>query len=128
MSEDNFKPGRRSTRLTISIPVVISGVGRDGKSFSERVRTVDVNKHGGKIATSRPLAVGTQVLIENPSAGKGAKARVVRLDETHSPEGLHYVALELLEAQNIWGIAFPPDDWSSELQEETPPPRGKPPA
>ena len=128
MSEDTPKRSRRSTRLSISIPIVISGVDSDGNDFSEGVRTLDVNKHGGKISTAHALEAGTEVLIENRILHGAAKAKVIRRDETQSPEGLYYVALELLEPQNIWGITFPPDDWSDELGEETPPARSKPPA
>ena len=65
MSRENSKLDRRSTRLSISIPITISGVDADGHAFSESVRTVIVNKQGGKIATTRHLAMGNEVLIEN---------------------------------------------------------------
>ncbi len=113
--------GRRSTRLSISIPVVISGVDIDGNDFSEGVRTQIVNKHGGKLATTRRLKMGAEVLIENPANGRSANSKVVWLDGNQSLEGLRSVALQLMEAQNIWGISFPPDDWTSDLREDPPP-------
>jgi methyl-accepting chemotaxis protein len=113
MNEDDLKRARRSTRLSISIPVVLSGVDADGKSFTENVRTVIINKHGGKIATTRRLAMGTEVLIENRAMAVVAKASVAWLSEKVYPGDLHHVGLQLLEAQNVWGIAFPPDDWQS---------------
>lgn len=128
MSEDNLKGGRRSKRLSISIPVVISGVDADGNTFSESVRTLVVNNHGGKIATTYHLAMGTEVSILNPALGGMAKASVVWLGEKPGPGDLHHVALQLLEPQNIWGIAFPPDDWSSELRDEALPAPDGPPA
>ena len=109
---------RRSTRLSISIPIVISGVDADGNSFSESVRTLIVNKHGGKIVTTHHLAMGTEVLIENRAMGVVAKASIVWLSEEPHAGDLHQVGLQLVEAQNVWGIAFPPDDWRSELGEE----------
>ena len=121
MSEDKLKRDRRSTRLFISIPVVISGVDADGNSFSEGVRTLIVNKHGGKIATTHDLVMGTEVLIENPALGIAAKASVVWLGEKSYSGDLHHVGFQLFEAQNVWGIAFPPDDWRSEPREEAPP-------
>ena len=120
MGEDNLKQDRRSTRLSISIPVVISGVDADGNSFSESVRTLIVNKHGAKIATTHHLAMGTEVPIENRALGAVAKASVAWLGGKHYPGDLHHVGLQLLEAQNVWGIAFPPDDWSLESREEAP--------
>ena len=121
MSEDDLKRDRRSTRLSISIPVVISGVDADGNNFGENVRTLVVNKHGGKIATNHHLAMGTEVLIENPALGVTAKASVVWLGGKHYPGDFHHVGLQLFEAQNVWGIAFPPDDWMSAPREEAPP-------
>lgn len=128
MSEDPSKRNRRSTRLSISIPIVISGVDGDGNDFSEGVRTLVVNKHGGKIATVHSLPLGTEILIENHALGAEAKAKVVWRDDNQAPDDIQYVALQLLEAQNIWGIAFPPDDWSTGLGEADSPASIDPPA
>ncbi len=116
--DDSLKDNRRSTRLSISIPIIISGVDADGNPFSESVRTLIVNKHGGKIMTARHLARGTEVVIENRPLGVVAKASVAWLNEKHREGNLHLVGLQLLEAQDIWGIAFPPDDWRSEIIDE----------
>ncbi len=121
MSGDNVNRNRRSTRLAIAIPLVISGVDAEGNSFCESVHTLIVNKHGGKIATTHHLAMGTEVLIENHAVGVVAKAGVVWLDATHDPGDVHHVGLQLHEAQNVWGIAFPPDDWQSAPRGEAPP-------
>jgi hypothetical protein len=110
--EDNFNQYRRSTRVTISIHIYISGVDADGNKFNESVRTQAVNMHGGKIATTHRLTMGTEILIENRTRGVVAKARVVWLGGKDDAEDLHLVALELLEPQNVWGMTFPPDDWS----------------
>ena len=118
MSGESSIRDRRSTRLSISIPVTISGADADGHAYSENVRTVIINKHGGKIATTRHLTMGTEILIENHAMGLAAKASVAWLGEKPSAGDLHHVGLQLLEAQNIWGIAFPPDDWVAEQSEE----------
>ena len=123
---------RRSTRLSIAVPVVISGVDTGGDRFSESVCTVVVNKHGGKIAIARRLAMGAEIAIENRHLGIVAKAQVVWLNEPDHAGEMHHVGLQLLEAQNVWGIAFPPDDWRSEPGREAPRPpeilTGSPPA
>jgi hypothetical protein len=111
MSDDNPNHGRRSTRLAISVPVVISGLDAEGNPFRESVHTLLVNKHGGKIAITRHLLLGAEVLIENLVIGTTAKAHVVWFGEKRPPRESHHVGLQLLEAQNIWGIEFPPDDW-----------------
>lgn len=118
MSQERSILDRRSTRLSMSIPVNISGIDADGQTFSEGVRSVIINKHGGKIATTRQLAMGAEVFIENHAVGLTAKASIVWLAEERTATGLLHVGLQLLEAQNIWGIAFPPDDWVAEHGEE----------
>jgi len=118
MNENKLDRGRRSTRLSISIPIVISGVDALGQEFSESVRTLVVNMHGGKILTNRHLTTGAEILIENRAVRSVAKACVVWLSEKHSVGDLHPVGLQLMEAQNVWGIAFPPEDWSGEPAEE----------
>jgi len=47
-----------------------------------------------------------------------ARASVVWLSEKHYPGDMHHVGLQLIEAQNVWGIAFPPDDWRSHPGED----------
>lgn len=128
MHKDNVDRGRRSTRLSISIPLVVSGVDAQGHEFCESVRTLVVNKHGGKIVTTRHLAIGSEVLIENRAVGTVAKASVAWLSEKHSAGDLHPVGLQLIEAQNVWGIAFPPEDWSRESTEAQRAEPGNPPA
>jgi hypothetical protein len=116
MSEKNLQ--RRSTRLTISIPIVISGVDSYGNNFSETTRTLVVNKHGAKIATAHDVPTGTEVLIENRAIGVTAKATIVWMGGKRQNGEIQHAGLQLLEAQNVWGIAFPPEDWSRELQDE----------
>lgn len=111
MNEDKVRPNRRSTRLTISIPIIISGVDAQGNDFRESVHTQVVNKHGGKIETTHQLAVGAEVLIENRAMGVVAKSSVVWVGMMEEAGDLHPVGLQLLKAQNIWGITFPPEDW-----------------
>jgi hypothetical protein len=111
MSEDNLRAYRRTSRVTISIPVVISGLDADGNSFSESVRTHVINDDGGEIAMAHRLAVGTEVLVENRAIGVVAKANVLRSGKKDHAQDLRPVVVRLLEAQNVWGIAFPPDYW-----------------
>lgn len=120
MSGEGSVRDRRSTRLSISIPVTVSGVDADGQAYTEDVRTVIINKHGGKIATTRHLPMGTEILIENHAMGLAAKASVAWLSEDSSSGDLHQVGVQLLDAQNIWGIAFPPDDWVAEQRAAEP--------
>lgn len=115
ISEDN----RRSTRVPLSIPIIISGKDIDQNAFKENTRTLVVNKHGAKIVTAHQLVMGTEILIENPALGTAAKATVAWVGPEHGSGELHQVGLQLFEARNVWGIEFHPDDWSREEAQPT---------
>ncbi len=118
MNDKNLAGDRRSARLFISIPIVISGKDAEGREFKENVRTVLISKHGAKILTAHQLAMGKEVLLENKTQGNMAKAKVVWLGTRRTSKDLYQVGLQLVEAQDIWGIEFPPDDWTLKGGEE----------
>jgi hypothetical protein len=107
--------GRRSTRLPIAIPITISGKDASGASFRENVHTLVVNTHGAKVITCHELTLGVEILIENPALVRSVRANVVWVGKKPGPSGLFEVGVQLLQAQNIWGIGFPPDDWQAEV-------------
>ena len=121
MKDDNVRAYRRSKRLTLSVSIVVSGVDADENSFSVIVHTQVINQHGGKIAMTNRLTMGTEVSLENRALGVVAKAHVVWCGEKGDEGDLHLVGLRLVETQNVWGITFPPDDWGSESAGQAPP-------
>src|SRR5712692_7048944 len=112
-AESQGLAGRRSTRLFISIPVALSGTDVAGHTFKETTKTLIINRHGAKLATAHQLALGAEVTIENRALARTAKANVVWVGDRASPKDPVEVGLQLTEAQNIWGIEFPPDDWQA---------------
>jgi hypothetical protein len=103
---------RRSVRVLTTIPLLISGRKSDGTRFEGTAETVIVNKHGAKIRTQEKLSCGIQIRIAIVSPYRFQMARVV------SEESQDEFGIELAEAQNFWGVYFPPEDWSDE-QDET---------
>jgi hypothetical protein len=106
--------GRRSARLSIIVPVTVRGTDAAGQPFKENTWTISVNKHGGRIATFHQLADDDEIVIENPLLGRTAKARVKRVCEKRFAEDPYEVCVELLDAQNVWGVKLPPEDWQKE--------------
>jgi hypothetical protein len=102
---------RRSTRIDLVIPVVLSGRDSKGVVFRDASQTATVNLHGAKVSTSREILVGMLVTIENPGNGVVAKAVCVRIYESGPGEEEHCIALQLVRPGNIWGVENPPDDW-----------------
>ncbi len=123
--------GRRSTRISIAIPITISGKDASGRPFKENTRTIILNKHGAKIVTVHQLALGAEVMLENRALGRTAKTTVAWLGDRQSSREPTEVGIQLIEAENIWGIELPPDDWQEgpppkEVRHETRPTAGPP--
>jgi hypothetical protein len=113
MNDHTPADGRRSSRISLSLPIVIHGKDAQQKTFRESTHTLIVNKHGAKFLTAQRLAIGAEILIENPTLGSVAKANVVWVSAKRNQNGLHEAGVQLTEAQNIWGLEFPPDDWTT---------------
>lgn len=98
---------RRSGRVLLQLPIVISGLRLDGASFEARGETLQVNAHGAKISTRAPLVEGMQVriVVERPYRAKDA--RVVWTSEEQE------FGIEFAEPGNFWGVYFPPSDWNN---------------
>ena len=85
----------------------------DGQDFKENTWTISVNRHGGRLATFHNMAAGAPLVIENPLLGRTAKAQVIRVCEKHFPEEPYEICVELLEAQNVWGVKLLAEDWKN---------------
>ncbi|MGE5326898.1 MAG: hypothetical protein ACM3NO_07650 [Deltaproteobacteria bacterium] len=105
--------GRRSTRLSVAVPITISGKDSAGNEFRENTFTLNVNKHGAEIATNRLLAANSEITVENATLGRKVQAKVVQRREKRTPNSPYEVSLELLDPENIWGVRFPPADWAN---------------
>lgn len=113
--------GRRSTRLSMIVPITIQGTDTFGQPFKENTWTIGINKQGARIATFHTLASGSHLWILNPVLGRTAKGRVIWLGEKRFPEDPYEVGVELTEDQNVWGINFPPEDWQKGTAPGSPP-------
>jgi hypothetical protein len=90
---------RRSSRVLLSVPIVISG-----PDFEVEGETIDVNRHGAKIRTSYRLSLGMEVRVTIASTGQSRPARVVLLE-------VGEFGIELETPENFWGVYSPPSDW-----------------
>jgi hypothetical protein len=97
--------------MSIAIPLTISGDDAAGVRFKEKTRTVVINKHGARISTYHNVTLGADLTVENQLLGRSAQATVVWLGDKRSPRGPMEIGIQLSEAQNLWGIELPPEDW-----------------
>lgn len=104
--------GRRSSRVTISIPVTVYGKGSDGKVFFEETSTQIVNAHGGLLLLNTLISRNQIVILVNRKKGSEVNCRVVFLKSIGPSQ--HEVGLEFDSPQpRFWGITFPPPDWNN---------------
>jgi len=100
---------RRSTRLPLKIPVVVTSLD-PACDFRSECQTVDVNAHGCAFIARERLKDGTPVmmnLVPNGASKNGRVVFAIRLLESVS--WLHGVELD--GPANFWGVDNPPADW-----------------
>jgi hypothetical protein len=103
---------RRSERVVLQVPVVVSGEMPDGKRVLQEARTMVVNAHGGLLDVATEVAAGQRILLSNPKTQMAEGCRVVRVEK--SLNGHYSVAFEFERpAPRFWPIVFPPSDWAS---------------
>jgi len=107
---------RRSTRIVQAVPLMATGVDALGRPFVERTSSLIVNCHGCRYQSKHYVLKNMWVTMEIPHPEAGQLPRTVRgrvawIQRPRTVRQLFQVALELEVPGNVWGIAFPPEDW-----------------
>jgi hypothetical protein len=115
-SSDPGTQKRRSTRIVQAVPITVSGVDALGQPFKERTTTVMVNCHGCKYQSKHYVPKNSVVTIEIPRMEPAFPPRIVPghvvwVQRPRTVRELFQIGLEFEAAGNVWGIAFPPEDW-----------------
>jgi hypothetical protein len=120
-SETVANPGseprkRRSTRIVQAVPLVVTGVDALGRPFVERTSSLIINCHGCRYQSKHYVLKNMWVSLEIPHTETGQLPRTVRgrvawIQRPRTVRQLFQVALELEVSGNVWGVAFPPEDW-----------------
>ncbi len=109
---------RRSSRIVQAVPLVVTGVDALGRPFVERTSSLIINCHGCRYQSKHYVLKNMWVTLEIPHPETGQPPRHVRgrvawIQRPRTVRQLFQVALELEMPGNVWGIGFPPEDWSS---------------
>ncbi len=115
-SNDPGTQKRRSTRIVQAVPLTVTGVDALGQPFKERTTTVMVNCHGCKYQSKHYVPKNSTVTLEIPRLEASMpprmiQGRVVWVQRPRTVRELFQIGLEFEVAGNVWGIAFPPEDW-----------------
>lgn len=97
---------RRSDRVALEIPIVVTGTDCMGVAFLEQTRTTTVGRHGAKILLVRKLVPEQEINIRCLKTSCESDARIV--GQLGSEGEAYYYGVELVETEhNPWGIEFP---------------------
>src|SRR5260370_14621840 len=107
---------RRSTRIVKAVTLVVTSVDALGRPFVERTSSVIINGPGCRYQSKHYVLKNMWVTMEIPRPETGQPPRNVRgrvawIQRPRTVRQLFQVALELEVPGNVWGIAFPPEDW-----------------
>ncbi|MGA7855050.1 MAG: hypothetical protein WCA15_17125 [Candidatus Acidiferrales bacterium] len=118
-SAQSADPGtqkRRSTRIVQAVPITVTGTDALGQPFKERTTTVMVNCHGCKYQSKHYVPKNSIVKLDIPRPEGGpfsTQGRVVWVQRPRTVRELFQIGLEFEAPGNVWGIAFPPEDWTT---------------
>jgi hypothetical protein len=113
LGTSNIRPGphanqRRSQRILLSVPILVSGVRANGAAFSERTHTVVVNAHGALVQLREQMLPGHMLRIKNLATNEELNCTVVDINPRSTA-----VQVEFAEScPRLWCVSFPPVDGS----------------
>ncbi|HKQ86239.1 MAG TPA: hypothetical protein VJS43_05635 [Candidatus Acidoferrales bacterium] len=115
-SNDPGAQKRRSTRITQAVPITVTGVDALGQPFKERTTTIGINCHGCKYQSKHYVPKNSVITLEIPRTQAGEpprsiEGRVIWVQRPRTVRELFQIGVEFDIAGNIWGVAFPPEDW-----------------
>jgi hypothetical protein len=112
----NARPGstanlRRSYRIVLSVPIIVSGERASGSQFHERTTTLVVNAHGGLILLREPVLLGQELSITHVGTGEELVCTVK--DINPGQEDIPEIGIGFAQPNaRFWRVSFPPEDWS----------------
>jgi hypothetical protein len=110
---DVFTPNakRRSTRLRVNIPVVVTSMDRLNPLVAPCAALV-VSAQGAGIRIPLDLPVGTPVMLSDLPGGGSAAGRVASSRPLGTRGKEFLIGVALYNHGNVWGVENPPADWT----------------
>jgi len=105
------KATRRSTRLRVEIPVIVTSMDRR-HPFSAECIVIVVSPQGCGFRSLQALPLETPVLLGDLPAGGTASGRVASCLPLGDDGKYFLIGVALYNHENVWGIANPPQDWN----------------
>jgi curved DNA-binding protein CbpA len=110
---------RRSTRIALTLPLLVTGINRQDDRFAENIETVTINCHGFHYFSTQCLlqngTVQAQLIPnnkDNAATAQTYRGRVAWIRKSTRLGGLYLVGVEFETPLNIWNVNTVPDDWA----------------
>jgi len=98
---------RRSDRISLELPLQLSGTDCLGEGYIEEGRTLLLSRHGAKLSLNRKLTPNQELTLRCLATNLAADARVVG-QYGRGSDGYFYGVEFLDKDHNPWKIEFPP--------------------
>lgn len=109
MLSKNGAPTRRSSRVTLRVPLRIYEPDTSKRFLVEEAHAVKVSLWGGLIALKAPVNRNQQLVTVNRTTGQTTESRIVYLGPmVPGGSSARLVAIEFLNpSPGFWGVVFP---------------------
>ena len=110
MKISKYRPvdnARRSSRLTLAVPVVVWGIAGDASTFFEETQTLSVAVHGALVRLATHVRPNQKMVVYNKKTQEEMGCRVVHVRNNgtgHSEVGIFFEH----PMPDFWKISFPP--------------------
>ena len=106
MPRRNGTEARRSSRVTLRVPMQIYEPATNKRFLVEEAHSLKVSLWGGLIVLRSIVNIGQKLVVVNQATGQTKEAHVVYLGPMHLDSRL--VGFEFLESSpDFWGLVFP---------------------
>jgi hypothetical protein len=112
MPGKNGAPTRRSSRVTLRVPLKLYEPDTNRRFLVEQAYAVKVSLWGGLLALKAPVNRNQQLVAVNQATGQTSDSRIVYVGPMVSGGNLaRLVAIEFLRpSPGFWGVVFPEPD------------------
>lgn len=94
---------RRTERLSLVVPIHVSGQDVSGAAFEEETNTQVISGYGALVVLNRQLKPGQEIIISRENKSRMATCRVVY--EMERREGKHVYGVTFVDPSvDIWGV------------------------
>ena len=119
MAAPNPSVLRRSSRVPMNVPILVTSTEEPQPAFSEVCETMMVNAHGCSLRASNKLDAGAAVQFQTKD-GNWTMAHIVDCQPLNSGQSGWLLGARLEKPTNFWGLESYPEDWAQLIEMPSP--------